>query len=258
MNTLGFMIRQQTSHTRKIERIVSRDDRITHGLLMPQHKTTASPASRTQDPTRAVQVSMAACLVCVLGAIAFVDRPVADFAHVTLRVNEGFYAALTHIVDPIPVYAGIVTGGYAIAALFGVRPGPRGMIALRIAIAILIAIALKEQLKFVFGRTWPETWTGNNPSYIRDGVYGFFPLKGWGAGRAYHSFPSGHMTAVSVAAVSIGLNWPRWRWVATLPVALVAIGMIGANYHWVSDLIAGTFLGAAVAVAAHRLGRDTK
>jgi membrane-associated phospholipid phosphatase len=141
--------------------------------------------------------------------------------------------------------------------LFGVRPGPRGMTALRIALAILVAIALKEQLKFLFGRTWPETWTNNNPSYIRDGIFGFFPLQGWGSGgRAYHAFPSGHMTMISVAAVSIALNWPRWKWAAVVPIALVAIGMIGANYHWVSDLIAGTSLGAAVAIAAHRQGRQ--
>ena len=199
---------------------------------------------------------MAACVVLVLGAIAFVDRPVANFAHASLRVNEALFAMLTHLVDPIPVYAGIVTGGYVIAALLGVRPGPRGMIALRIGITILVAIALKEQLKFLFGRTWPETWTGNNLSYIKDGVFGFFPLKGWGGGRGYHAFPSGHMTTISAAAVAVSLNWPRWKWAAIVPVAAVAVGMIGANYHWVSDLIAGTFLGAGVAVAAHRLGRN--
>jgi membrane-associated phospholipid phosphatase len=221
---------------------------------MPRPSTTTSP-TRTAHDRRVVLIWMAACVVLVLGAIAFVDRPVADFAHASWRVNEWYFAALTHLVDPIPVYAGIVTGGYVIAALLGGRPGPRGMIALRIAITILIAIALKEQLKILFGRTWPETWTGNNPSYIKDGVYGFFPLKGLGGGRGYHAFPSGHMTSITAAAVSVALNWPRWRWAAWVLVVLVAAGMIGANYHWVSDLIAGTMLGAGVAVAAHRMGR---
>ena len=208
---------------------------------------------------RAVLAAIGLCLVSVLLCIALVDRPVADYAHAYLRVYETtIYKPLTQIADPVPVYAGIVTGAYAIAALFGVRPGPRGTVALRIALAILVAIALKEQLKFLAGRTWPETWTSNNPSYIKDGVYGFFPMKGWfaaNAGRGYHAFPSGHMTAISVAMVSLALNWPRWKWLAPIPVALVAIGMIGANYPWVSDLIAGTFLGTAVALAAHRLGR---
>jgi membrane-associated phospholipid phosphatase len=207
---------------------------------------------------RAMTLAMAACLVLVVFCIAFVDRPVANYAHDVLRVNEPIYKRMTQIVDPIPVYAGLVTAWYAIAALFGRRPGPRGAVALRIALAILVAIALKEQLKFLAGRTWPETWTNNNPSYIKDGVYGFFPMKAWfaaGGGRGYHAFPSGHMTAISVAAVSLALVFPRWRWLAAVPMAIVAIGMIGANYHWVSDLIAGGFLGTAVAVAAHRLGR---
>ena len=203
-----------------------------------------------------MQAAMTACLALVLLSIAFIDRPVADFAHTTLRANESVYAALTHIVDPIPVYAGLVTGAYTIAALFGRRPGPKGVIALRIALAILVAFALKDQLKFLAGRTWPETWTNNNPSYIKNNVFGFFPMTSWAnAGRAYHSFPSGHMTMISVAAVSLALNWPRWRWLAALPVALVAIGLTGANYHWISDMIAGASLGTAVAIAAHRLGR---
>ena len=201
-----------------------------------------------------VALVFAAYVGAILGSIAFIDRPVAETAHAVWRAYPAF-EAMTHLVDPIPVLAGLATGGYVVAALFGVRPGPRGVVALRIALAVLVAIALKEQLKFVFGRTWPETWTNNNPSYIKDGVYGFFPFKGFGTGRAYHAFPSGHMTAISVAAVSVALNWPRLRWVMPLPVLMAAVGMIGANFHWVSDLIAGTGLGAAVAVAAHRLGR---
>lgn len=219
--------------------------------------TTPSPAIGPAPPThRAIWVGLAACLALTLLAIAFIDRPVALYAHAELRRNLGFWAGLTHIVDPIPVAAGLVTGAAAIAALFGRLPGPRGRIALKIALAVLVAIALKEQLKVLFGRTWPETWTANNPSFIKDGVFGFFPMKGLGsAGRAYHSFPSGHMTAITATAVSIALQWPALRWVVWLPVALVAVGMVGANYHWVSDLVAGTFLGAAVALAAHRIER---
>jgi hypothetical protein len=40
-----------------------------------------------------------------------------------------------------------------------------------------------------FGRTWPESWLGDNPSWIRDDVFGFFPFHG---GRGWESFPSGH------------------------------------------------------------------
>ena len=212
------------------------------------------PATTKSLSSKAILALSGAVAVLVPTCIKFIDRPVADFAHTVLRAQAPTFDAVTHIVDPIPVAAGLVCGTYALAALFGRRPGPNGQIALRIAIAVLIAIALKEQIKVLAGRTWPETWTNNNPSYIKDGVYGFFPMQGlWSGGRAYHSFPSGHMTAISAATVSLALVFQRWRWLAPLPIALVAIGMIGANYHWLSDLIAGTALGSAVALAAHRL-----
>ena len=200
-------------------------------------------------------------LVLTALAVAFVDRPVADFAHTVLRAGgkeQPFFKALTDIPDIIPVIAGIIAGYHAIALLFGVMPGPRGRIALQIALAVLVAITMKEQIKVLAGRTWPETWTNNNPSYIKDGVYGFFPLKSLLAekvGRSYHAFPSGHMTVISVAMVSLALNFRWLRWVAPIPVVLVAIGMIGCNYHWVSDLIFGTALGSAVALGSYRLGR---
>jgi membrane-associated phospholipid phosphatase len=208
------------------------------------------------------RVAMAALCAAAVSliwiAVVFVDRPVADQAHAAWRAYEPVFKAMTHIVDPMPLLAGVFAGGYGLAALFGLRPGPRGIVVLRIAVAVLVAITLKEQLKFVFGRTWPETWTNNNVSYIKDGVFGFFPQNGWYApptDRTYHSFPSGHMTIISAVAVSVALNWPKLKWLMPIPVLLVAAGMVGANYHWVSDLIAGTALGSGVALAMYRLGQ---
>ena len=80
-------------------------------------------------------------------------------------------------------------------------------------------------------------------------------MRGFNGTRAFQAFPSGHLTAISATAVSLSLLCPRWRWLAPVPIALVAIGMIGSNYHWLSDQIAGTALGAGVALAVHRLGK---
>jgi len=229
--------------------------------------TSPSRRLRIVDPangeitTRGMAMLIGLCFSLTLLAIVFIDRPVADFAHSVLRVGgkeQPFYRMLTDIPDLIPAIAGLITAWYAIGLLFGAKPGPRGRIALQIALAVLVAIAIKEQLKVLTGRTWPETWTNNNPSYIKDGVFGFFPLKSLFAenvGRGYHAFPSGHMTIIAVAMVSLALNIRWFAWIVPVPIALVAIGMIGCNYHWVSDLIFGTFLGAAVALGAYRLAR---
>jgi membrane-associated phospholipid phosphatase len=211
----------------------------------------------TQMKPQPVLVAMAWCIGLCLLAYGFVDRPVADYSHGLSADTRRTFIALTHIVDPLPLLAGVLTGGMIVASLMGYRPGARGIAALRIALAILVVMALKEQLKVFTGRTWPETWTNNNPSYIKDSIYGFFPLKSWlveGGSRAYHSFPSGHMALIAVTCVSIALAWRPFARAAALPILAVAVGLIGANYHWVSDIIAGTALGAAVAVAAQRVG----
>jgi membrane-associated phospholipid phosphatase len=113
---------------------------------------------------------------------------------------------------------------------------------------VLVAVSIKDQAKFAFGRLWPETWVYGNPSWIANGAYGFAPFHG---GAGWSSFPSGHMTVITAPMVVLALAQPRWRWIAAIPVALVAIGLFGADYHFVGDMIAGTLLGwvcAAIAV----------
>ena len=228
--------------------------------MLQASKPNALLNANGQASERTVLAISAACLAAVLICVAFIDRPVADYAHAVTKLNEPFYKALTKIVDPVPPLAAMTAAGFGIAALFGVRPGPRGWTALRIALAILIAIAIKEQIKVFAGRSWPETWTNNNLSYIKDGAYGFEFMRGLG-GRGcalFHSFPSGHLTVMSAASAGLALNFPVLKWLAPIPVALVAIGMIGADYHWVSDLIAGTALGSACAFGVHRLGQNLR
>ena len=110
------------------------------------------------------------------------------------------------------------------------------------AASIIVSAALKNELKFVFGRTWPETWTNNNPSLIRDGVYSFNFFR---SGRAYESFPSGHTAAVCSAMSVLWLCYRRWRALCALAVLLVVIGLIGSDFHFLSDVVAGGFVGAS-------------
>jgi len=114
--------------------------------------------------------------------------------------------------------------------------------ALLCSLSLIVAELTKAQLKLVFGRTWPDTFRDNNPSFLRDGVYGFNLFHG---GHAYASFPSGH-TAVTCAVISVlWVYYPAWRWLYVLAVLAVAVGLIGANYHFVSDVIAGGFVGVS-------------
>ncbi|MBV8107134.1 MAG: phosphatase PAP2 family protein [Hyphomicrobiales bacterium] len=131
----------------------------------------------------------------------------------------------------------------AIAALAGWRPGIRGRIVLALCFSVFAVMGVTSAAKAVFGRTWPESWLGDNPSWIRDSVFGFFPFHqgaGWG------SFPSGHTAVIAATATILWLVWPELRAVWVMLVAVVVAGLIGANYHFVSDIIGGLYLGVAV------------
>ena len=174
-------------------------------------------------------------------SILFLDRAISSWSHDHLHGIVGFQW-LTWIVDPLVPAAVAILAGTGLAALFGWRPGRWGRLAIACCIAALIAVTIKEYLKFAFGRTWPETWTNNNPSWIGSGTYGFQPFHG---GQGWASFPSGHMTLISAPMAVLWLELKQLRLVWAGLVALVAIGLIGSDYHFLGDLIAGTYLGTA-------------
>ena len=158
---------------------------------------------------------------------------------------------LTHIVDPLQplAIAGLV--GVALAVLVGgYRLGKGGQTVLAASLAVLVAVAIKEQLKYFFGRMWPETWVNNNPSWIRDHVFGFNLMHG---GQGWASFPSGHTTQIAALATVLWLTYPRLRWLSVLLVAAVAIGLWGSDYHWVGDILAGGTLGLCCGVGMVKL-----
>ncbi|HVU36514.1 MAG TPA: phosphatase PAP2 family protein [Opitutaceae bacterium] len=190
------------------------------------------------------------CLVLIVCSIAYVDRAAATFSYEHLH-RPAAAVWLTHLVDPLQPLAILGLAGSGLAALVGGwRPGERGRTLLALCAAILIAVATKEELKYLFGRTWPETWVANNPSWIRDHVFGFTFLHG---GQGWASFPSGHTTQMSAVAGVVWVAAPRWRWLGVLLVALVTLGLWAADFHFVGDILAGATLGGSCGVGTHAL-----
>jgi membrane-associated phospholipid phosphatase len=187
------------------------------------------------------------CLAGVPLSVALIDRPVAEFAHAHLE--QPFFLALTRIPEAFPMLSPVLVVVLGLAAL---RRGLSGLprAALLASVAFVLAIAVKDQLKFAFGRTWPETFVNNNPSFIGSGAYGFHPFHG---GPGWASFPSGHMTAITSVMAVLWLLLPRLRALWALLVALVAVGLLGMDYHFVADILAGTWLGAAMGTGTVRL-----
>jgi len=186
-------------------------------------------------------------ILAILGCYFFADRPFALFAHENFRPHREYFDLLTLIPEPFPVIAALGAVALGIRSLTGRAMTRAQAVALVWSLSALVATALNRQLKFAFGRTWPETWTNNNPSFINDGVYTFNPFSG---GAGYAAFPSGHVVAICVTMTVLWLCYPKLRALYAALVALVVIGLIGANYHFLSDMIAGAFIGVSVGIFA--------
>ncbi|MBX3412537.1 MAG: phosphatase PAP2 family protein [Pirellulales bacterium] len=214
------------------------------------------PAVHHQRFLLGLPVALVVAAILVTGCYLWVDRPVAWYVHdhgfaQWDREHGNVLKRITNVPDwaeeaaPAVIVVGVL--------LMLARPDwhcPRAVGTT--AIVFLISDQIKEQLKFVFGRTWPDTWIDNNPSLIQNGAYGFHPFTG---GIAYSSSPSGH-TTVTVAAMSVlWVAYPKLRvvWVA-LAVAEGA-ALVSLNYHFVGDVVGGAFLGAMIGLSAARLAR---
>jgi membrane-associated phospholipid phosphatase len=178
----------------------------------------------------------------VIGSYFWLDQSIALIAH-----NQSQRFHVFELLTQIPEYMAPIVLVFIVAlglwALAG-RPLTRFETVVTLAGASMaVAELIKDQLKFVFGRTWPETWVRNNPSFIQDGVYGFNPFHG---GPGFASFPSGHATAICAVMSVLWICYPRFRSLYAVAIVVVAIGLIGADFHFLSDVIAGGFLGTSI------------
>jgi membrane-associated phospholipid phosphatase len=184
-------------------------------------------------------ISFAAMALAVAASYFWLDRPIAFFSH-----DHFAHAPIFVDLTLIPEFLGkaallalVILGFWRLA---GMRMPKPSIVIVLCSVSLIVAEALKNELKNVFGRTWPETWINGNPSLIHDGSYGFNFFHG---GVAYASFPSGHTTAICAVASVLWICYPKLRLLWGAVVAAVVIGLIGADYHFLGDTIAGGFLG---------------
>lgn len=225
----------------------------------PCQHPTPDPSDAPVPPSRACRLFglgpggacraalVAAVIALIVACEVWVDRPVAFAVHAHALRDQAWLRALTHVPDAL-VACSVV---FLLVAVLGLRGSGRGALRVAVAMAASVAIAtfLKDQLKIVFGRAWPETWTHGNPSLIHDHVYGFF---WWRFDSAYHSFPSGHTTVTFAVVAVLWRALPSWRPVGAVLGLAVCVGLIGMNYHFVSDVLAGALLGSACGDAVWR------
>jgi membrane-associated phospholipid phosphatase len=230
------------------------------GTCTPAQRPAHRPRHNLLRTLLWITAAAASCAFLVSATVTLVDRPAATWIHQHLTDDRfAFFTASydTHplrigpfslmaspaeALGPLAVVVLLIQGVLAVA---GHRPHMRGRIILTAGLAILVALQINATLKGVFGRTWPESWLGSNPSWINDGVFGFFPFHG---GKGWGSFPSGHTTVITTLATVLWIAWPTLRVLWTGLVCLVIAGLIGANYHYVADTIGGVYLGIAIGI----------
>lgn len=169
----------------------------------------------------------------------FIDAPLVLFIH-KYELNKSFILEiLTHIPDVIIALLLI----YFLLFLIIYKKWNRykffnvSFIAL---ISVAISVQIKDLLKYVFGRTWPDTWKNGNPSLIVNNEYGFHFFR---SGSAYSSFPSGHATVTFAFFTVLIFFYPKYKKYFYVPLFLLCLGQVFKYYHFLSDVLAGAFLG---------------
>jgi membrane-associated phospholipid phosphatase len=182
------------------------------------------------------------------------DRPIALWVYRFF----GEHPTPTDIAErifSIPLMTAIVFVICGLVAIMGRRFSKFETAVVVCTISTLATIVIKDQLKFVFGRTWPDTWTPGITSFVHDNVYGF---NFFHAGKAFGSFPSGHAAVAAAMLWAVWMLFPNLRIICAIGVVVVDIGLVAINQHFLGDVIAGSFLGVSTALLTITLWRASE
>ena len=176
------------------------------------------------------------CAALVTLCVLYVDRPVASF----VAAHDGYLLFYDALASPsllaLP-FACVYAVFHTQQTLTGRRKGAHADLLLALTIAIAFAAMAKDELKWLIGRPWPQTWV----------KYGVYTLKPFTDSQYFGSFPSGHTTYVAAPMFVLWWRLPRYRLLWLGIVLMVMVGLVGSNNHFVADVIAGFFLGLAAA-----------
>ena len=200
---------------------------------------------------RGTLIITAVCIVAVLICYFWIDRPVAFFVYHHHINKIHVFRWFTYPPPEVQNWSALMLTILVLRRAWG--PFLRWQKVLLVAcVSLIVADDFRISLGDVFGRYWPETWTHDNPSLIGTGTYGFHPFQ---RGDDIGSFPSGHAARIFGFATVWMIAMPTSRVAATVICAPMLVSLVAMNYHFVSDVIAGSVLGALVATYAAHLAR---
>jgi membrane-associated phospholipid phosphatase len=196
-------------------------------------------------------IAAATGVLTVLICYFWIDRPVAFFIYDHHINTIEAFRWLTYPPPEVQNWSALVLTILIIRRAWG--PFLRWQKVLLVAcISLIVADDFRVSLGDVCGRYWPQTWTHDNPSLIGTGTYGFHPFQ---RGDDIGSFPSGHACRIFGFAGVWMIAIPESRVVTMVLAVPMLLSLVAMNYHFVGDVIAGSVLGALIAMYAAHLAR---
>ena len=180
----------------------------------------------------------------VLVSVQWIDRPIALWIFDVFG-GRRIPTQTADRIFSIPLVATTVFVICGIIAIKGRRFSKLEATIAMCAISTLATTVIKDQLKFAFGRTWPDTWGPGIVSFVRDNVYGFHFFQ---SGKSFESFPSGHAAVAAAVLSVIWILFPNLRVFCTIGLIAADIGLVALNLHFLSDVVAGSFVGISTAL----------
>ncbi|HEX4144687.1 MAG TPA: phosphatase PAP2 family protein [Pirellulales bacterium] len=194
---------------------------------------------------------LAASLAIIAICYFWIDRPVDFYVHDQAIEKIRVFKWLTFPPPLLEDWAPVVLTLLVVRRVRG--PFVRWQKLLLVAcLSLVVADNFRTSLGELLGRYWPETWFDDNPSLIGNGTYGFHPFQ-WGDDTG--SFPSGHAARILGFASVWWLAMPKSRAICVLVCLPMLVSLIAMDYHFVSDVVAGSTLGAIVGAYATRLAK---
>lgn len=207
-----------------------------------QHTQEALPPERRKVERQFILSFLLLVLFCIT-SINYFDQPIAIFVsnlhHGILSLsNFDFTILLTDIAYFLTL---VLMAAYVLLRFFNIE-GPYVEISGVLSLAMAISFFIKTQFQLFFGRIVPRYGSFQQLNFIRKpDLYGFHLMQGG-------SFPSGHMVIFTCLFVILGFYYPKNRKYLYLLLFILAFLLIYDNYHFLSDIVAGTYLGALIAI----------
>ncbi len=171
-----------------------------------------------------------------IASAAFVDIPLAQFiaSHATPWTND-----IAHMLEKVGESQWVL--GYSIITTVIAWRSWKSLAKRHAALFISVAASgiLANIIKVIVCRPRPPLMLDQGA--VVPQVFAFIVDWGW------NSFPSGHATTGLSIAVAGSVAWPRLWWLMWILGLGIALGRVLYNVHYLSDVIAGSMVGMAVA-----------